>query len=57
MFSILIEAIKIWTRYIRFAEIHAEQLAKTTDLGAEQFLDLCYKKAIAATQYHIPEVH
>lgn len=50
-------ALNIWSRYLDFIEKHAHVLA--TGLGTEtpQFLDMCYKKAIAATQYHIPEVY
>lgn len=50
------EAINIWIRYLKFSEKYAEILAKPLDLDADQFLDLYFKKAIAATQYHIPDV-
>jgi hypothetical protein len=52
----LMEAINIWTRYLKFIQKYAEILAKVIDLDVGQFSDLCFKKAIAATQYHIPEV-
>lgn len=50
------EAINLWIRYLKFFEKHAQALAEAIDLETDQFLDLCFKKAIAATQYHISEV-
>lgn len=50
------EAINLWIRYLNFLGKHVQVLAKAIDLETDQFLDLCLKKAIAATQYHISEV-
>jgi hypothetical protein len=49
-------ALNIWSRYLDFVESHAHALAAGLGIESPQFLDMSYKKAIAATQYHIPEV-
>jgi hypothetical protein len=55
-FRVLIVAIAIWLRYLNFVEKHAQTLASVFDTESAQFVEMCFKKAIAATQYHIPEV-
>jgi len=49
-------AIRIWSRYLDFIEKQAETIAKSLEITPQQFLDLGFKKAISATQYHISEV-
>lgn len=49
-------AIRIWSRYLDFSERHADVIAKSLAVKPQQLLDLGFKKAIAATQYHISEV-
>jgi hypothetical protein len=49
-------AIRIWSRYLDFIERHTDVIAKSLEVKPQQFLDLGFKKAIAATQYHISEV-
>jgi len=52
----LITAINIWSRYLDFVENNRQSLADVLGLDTNQFLEMCFKKATAATQYHIPEV-
>jgi hypothetical protein len=50
-------AINIWSRYLDFVEGHVGALATAMGIDVDQVLDLSFKKAIAGSQYHIPEVH
>lgn len=50
-------AINIWSRYLDFVERHVGALATAMGIDVDQVLDLSFKKAIAGSQYHIPEVH
>lgn len=54
--SKLILAINIWSRYLDFVEKNNQTIAEVLEVEPLRFLDMCFKKAIAATQYHIPEV-
>jgi hypothetical protein len=54
--SKLILAINIWSRYLDFVEKNNQAIAEVLEFDPPQFLDMCFKKAIAATQYHITEV-
>ena len=49
-------AITIWSRYLDFVEKHGEILAEIAGVETGPFVDMCYRKALNATQYHIPEV-
>jgi hypothetical protein len=49
-------AINIWIRCLEFVQKHAERLAGTLEVEPERLVDLYFKKAAVATQYHIPEV-
>jgi len=49
-------AINIWSRYLDFVEKHGQTLAEVAGVEAGPFVDMCYRKALNATQYHIPEV-
>jgi len=56
-FKVNIEsAINIWSRYLDFVEKHGEILAEIAGVETGPFVDMCYRKALNATQYHIPEV-
>jgi hypothetical protein len=46
----------IWSRYLDFVEKHAPTIAEALGVDSPQLVDMCFKKAIAATQYHISDV-
>jgi hypothetical protein len=54
--TLLTVAIAIWLRYLDFVEKHAQILAGAFDTEPRQFVEMCFKKALTATQYHIAEV-
>jgi hypothetical protein len=55
-FTVLTIAIAIWLRYLDFVEKHSQILAVAFDTEPRQFVEMCFKKAIVATQFHIAEV-
>ncbi len=49
-------AINIWSRYLDFVEKNNQIIAEVLEVEPPLFLDMCFKKAVVATQYHITQV-